>query len=110
MCSPRRHTLSSCAPCRNASRCARPSAHSTRPPHAIVECTSRTHAAHRCTQVIYTSAEGAAFYGKFDKAGRPYGPGAYTFANGNVVSGRYVAEEIPEADSCLVLQAQKLKW
>jgi len=50
------------------------------------------------SKVIYTSAENAAFYGKFDKAGRPTGPGAFTFANGNLVSGRYKGAEIEEAE------------
>jgi len=50
------------------------------------------------SKVIYTSAENAAFYGKFDKAGRPVGPGAFSFANGNLVTGRYVAEPIEETE------------
>uniref|UniRef100_A0A7S2BLD2 Adenylate kinase n=1 Tax=Haptolina brevifila TaxID=156173 RepID=A0A7S2BLD2_9EUKA len=50
------------------------------------------------SKVVYTSAEKAAFYGKFDKAGRPTGPGAFSFANGNSVRGRYVAEPIEETE------------
>jgi len=50
------------------------------------------------TKCTFTSADGAAYYGQFDKAGRPFGPGAFTFGNGVSVSGRYEALPIEEAE------------
>ena len=51
------------------------------------------------SKVNFTSAgAGAAYYGKFDKAGRPAGAGAFAFANGVTVSGEYATEPLEEAE------------
>jgi len=40
------------------------------------------------------ASDGSAFYSKFDKAGRPSGPGGYTFTNGSYVKGHSAAPPI----------------
>lgn len=50
------------------------------------------------SKLIFTSADNTAFYGKFDKAGRPVGKSAFAFGNGNTVGGEYVAEPIEETE------------
>lgn len=47
---------------------------------------------------MFTSHDEAAFYGKFDKAGRPNGAGAFAFQNGVIVGGKYMAEALEEAE------------
>jgi len=44
------------------------------------------------------ASDGSAFYGKFDKAGRPSGPGGFIFPNGACVRGTNAAPPIEEAD------------
>jgi len=44
------------------------------------------------------NSDGSKYYGKFDKAGRPEGSGAYVFTNGSYAKGRYVAPPVEEAD------------
>ncbi len=51
--------------------------------------------ASKCT---FQSAAGAAYYGQFDKAGRPTGAGAFAFGNGVSVSGTYEAAPLEEAE------------
>eukprot|EP00966_Prymnesium_polylepis_P106666 2469076-Prymnesium_polylepis.1 len=43
------------------------------------------------------ASDGSAFYSKFDKAGRPSGPGGYTFTNGSYVKGHSAAPPIVRA-------------
>ena len=61
------------------------------------------------SKVTFLSAEKAAFYGAFDKAGRPMGEGAFAFGNGVTLGGAYVdpdeaLEEKPEVPSASVWQ------
>ena len=50
------------------------------------------------SKVTFTSADNAAYYGKFDKYGRPTGAGAFAFTNGVSVAGRYAAEAVEEGE------------
>ena len=49
----------------------------------------------KCT---FQSAKDAAFYGKYDKYGRPTGAGAFAFGNGVSVSGSYTAAPVEEPE------------
>jgi len=51
--------------------------------------------ASKCT---YKSADNAAFYGQFDKAGRPVGKAAFAFGNGVSLEGSYEAAPLEEAE------------
>ena len=50
------------------------------------------------SKLVLESAAGAAFYGAFDKAGRPTGKGAFAFGNGVTLDGVYTAPPIEEAE------------
>merc|ERR1719502_1051777 len=43
-----------------------------------------------------STAAGGAFYGTYDKKGRPVGPGAFTFSSGAMVKGVYTVPPLPE--------------
>ena len=45
----------------------------------------------RSAGVQVVSSDGTAFYGKFDKVGRPTGPGGYIFPNGAYIKGSNTA-------------------
>jgi len=50
------------------------------------------------SKVTYTTAENAAYYGAFDKNGRPSGTGAFTFGSGVTLKGSYDAPVVEEAE------------
>ena len=56
------------------------------------------HGALVASKVVMLSAENAAYYGGFDKAGRPTGAGAFAYGNGVTLSGDYDAPPIEEAE------------
>jgi len=50
------------------------------------------------SKLVMNSAQGAAFYGAFDKDGRPTGAGAFAFGNGVTLTGSYVAPPVEEVE------------
>jgi adenylate kinase len=50
------------------------------------------------SKVTFSTAENAAYYGAFDKTGRPTGPGAFSFGNGTTLNGSYTAPPVEEAE------------
>ncbi|KAL1530342.1 hypothetical protein AB1Y20_001251 [Prymnesium parvum] len=56
------------------------------------------------------SSDGSAFYGSFDKTGRPAGPGAYMLPNGSFVKGTYHAPPVEEEDADEPLPVLPSTW
>jgi adenylate kinase len=62
------------------------------------------------SKVIFKTAADAAYYGGFDKDGRPTGPGAFAFGNGVSASGRYEAPPVEDPDADPPAPALPAAW
>lgn len=50
------------------------------------------------SKVTFQTADNAAYYGAFDKDGRPTGSGAFVFGNGTTLNGSYTAPAVEEPE------------